>query len=162
MSQSPKKVAAWQEAHPSLKIPEDALATAGPWPSLEVSDFLVWARNQDAIPAHVVKLVEELAAELRWAYDGWTKSLATDAHALLIDLFHNATGSDQYNFTRQFLQDYAKAHGYFIEPPQDETPPPWRQASESGGYVPPQPPGLSEEMIEAGNVKPPTAKKKNA
>jgi hypothetical protein len=157
MPQSAQKVAAWFTAHPTFKnrIAEDVLATAGPWPSLEVGDFLTWAREREDIPRYIIQLVEALSDELRWVYDEWTKSIAMDSHALLVDMFHNAVGDDRYNFTRQFLQDYAKAHGMMLEPPKDDTPPPWRVAGESGGQVPFVPKPLKQEQIEAGNVEPP-------
>ena len=156
---SAKEIAAWKTAHPMFdkRMDEEMLSTAPRWGSLEVSDFLVFARQRDdAIPAFVVKYVEELAEELRWVYDMWTASAATDPHNMLIDMFHNAIGDDRYNFVRQFLQDYAKSHGYTVEPPKDETPPPWRVASEGGGFTSmPPPPQLPREAIDAGNVEPP-------
>lgn len=153
--QSARKIAAWQAAHAHLKkkISEDALATCGPWPSLEVSDFLVWAREHENIPSVVVQMVEQLRDELVWVYDMWAKAVVNDAQFLMTDLMVNATGADEYNFTRRFLQDYAKNHAIFYEEPKEEIPP-WRVAAESGGQVPPQP-VLSKEAIDAGNVEPP-------
>lgn len=142
MKQSVQKVAAWQKAHPHLKIPEDVLATCGPWPSLEVSDFLVWAREQEDIPKIVIQIVEQLASECAWAYDMWAKIAATDAQKLMIDLLRSTDQSPEYNFTQRFLQDFAKAHGMYTDVAQQETPPPWRQAAETG--APSQPPKAAE------------------
>ena len=153
--QNAKKVAEWLTAHPQIKMPEDVLATAGPWPSLEMSDFLVYARKRGDYPPEVIKLIEQLWRECLWAYDGWARAVVNDAQTMIIDMMHNAVGDDKYNFTRQFLQDYARSHGYFAEPPQDDTPPPWRIAAESGTTVPIQPPALPQEALDAGNVEPP-------
>lgn len=146
MPQSAKKIAAWLEAHPQMKdvIPEDVLATCGPWPSLEASDFLVYAREREEYPREAVKLVEELWRECLWAYDGWAKALAMDAQFMIRDMLANCSGADAYNFTRQFLTDYAKAHGMVAETPKEEAPPPWRQQTpnpyaDSGGVPPPMP-----------------------
>ena len=128
MAQSAKKVAAWLVAHPKL-LPEEAVATAGPWPSLEVGDFLVWAREQEDYPKEVIRLVEQLWRECLWAYDNWTKAAHADAQNMLIDLLHNCRGSDQYHFTAKFLRDYGQAHGYFTQVPEEEETPPWRQGS---------------------------------
>jgi hypothetical protein len=154
MPQKVEKVAAWKAAHPGITIDDDVLATAGPWPSLEVSDFLVWVRERDDVPKIVISLVEALAAELRWTYDGWTKAAASNPQQLLIDLLHNCSGDDRYNFTRQVVTDFAKSQGFSLKPPEDDTPPPWRIGSESGGYVP-SVPKLPQEAIGAGNAEPP-------
>lgn len=161
MAESAKKVAAWIEAHPQLKIPEDVLATCGPWPSLEATDFLVWAREREEFPDIALKMVADLLQEVNWAYAGWTKAASTDAPALLRDLMANASGADEYNFTRRFLQDYAKAHGMSAEPPKEEVIPPWRQATETGAVPVPRP-QLSREAVAAGNVEPPKPKTRTA
>src|SRR5262245_16539466 len=127
---SAKKVAEWQKTYPRFKIPEDILATCGPWPSLEVNDFLVYAKGRE-YPPEVVRLVEELRDEIVWAYGMWAQSVVTDPGFLLTDMMVNCVGSDQYNFTRKFIQDYAKSHGYAVEQKPDEALPPWRQATES-------------------------------
>lgn len=150
-----KQIAAWKTAHPTLHIPEDILASCGPWPSLEANDFMAYAKGNDRYPQELVKFVGELRDELVFCYDMWTKCVAqSNAEHLLKDLLYNTAGNEAYNFTRKFLLDYAHAHGLFVEDPVEEAPPPWRVGIESGGGVPVQPP-LPREAVEAGNVEPP-------
>ncbi len=134
---SAEKVAAWKKAHPTLLIEEDVLATAGPWPSLQISDFLVYARNSDHYPKEVIKFMEEAAQELTFAYEGWARAVhQSDTRWLMADLFQNTAGSDAYAFTRKFLQDYARDRGLLLDVKQEEEDlPPWLQGGETTGGV---------------------------
>jgi hypothetical protein len=134
---------------------EDVLSTAGPWPSLQISDFLVYARESSDYPKEVIRFMEDAAEELNFAYDGWARAAhQSDTKAMMNDLFMNTAGSDAYAFTRKFLQDYARDRGLLLDDRKDEELPPWLQAGETtGGTTMPQP-IVSQPQIET--APPPT------
>lgn len=132
-----KQVAAWKTAHPDLKIPEDKLAACGPWPSLEVNDFLGYARGRDMYPKELVKFIEQLRDEIAFAYDGWTRTvLMSDPALLLRNMLDSATGSDQYNFTKQFILDFARNRALMVEDVVEEEAPPWMRAESNSVPAP--------------------------
>lgn len=109
------QVQKWREAHPGLEVDEAALMTAGPWPSLFVTDFTAYLSSKGIDP-DVANFVRDMGREMAWAYGWWKKAARdSDASSLLIDMMNNAStvGDDrgQYAFVQRFITDYARANG---------------------------------------------------
>jgi len=132
MTASLAEVQKWREAHPALLLDEAALVSAGPWPSLHVTDFVVYLQSKGADET-IASFVRDLGHETAWAYGGWKKAAhGNHTGLLLLDMLNNAStvGDDagQYAFVRRFLTDYAKANG--IEVPMLGVPTrPWMKVS---------------------------------
>lgn len=110
-------VADWRKAHPNLEIPEAALVTVGPFPSLRANDFVAYLQGRDRDGDETLAAyVRDLGRETAWAYDGWKKAQRDgDPAALVLDMINNASAvgeaATQYDFVRRFLRDYAAANG---------------------------------------------------
>ena len=104
-----------------LIVSEAALITAGPFPSLHATDFVVYLRSQGSDPK-LVDYINDLNREVAWAYGNWHKAQRNgNAPELLADMLNNATTkgdeSGRYAFVQKFIRDYAAANGIAIPEP---------------------------------------------
>ena len=113
----PREIAKWRLAHQNplgqnIYVPEEALASVAPFPSLYATDFVVYLEGK-GIDAQVVQYVRDLARETLWAYDNWAKAQRdADTGTLVGDMLNNCTKEDSfYAPIRKFLVDYARANG---------------------------------------------------
>lgn len=123
------QVQKWREAHPGLDVDEAALMTAGPWPSLSVTDFLAYLSSM-GMSGDIVSFIRDQGREMAWAYGGWKKAERdSSADRLLTDMLNNAStvGDDrgQYAFVQRFIRDYARANGIPIRDQAGDAPAPW-------------------------------------
>jgi hypothetical protein len=113
------EIAKWRAAHPTIEMPDEGLKTAAPFPSLRLTEFMVYMDSKDDKDA--ARYIRDLRREITWTYDGWAKALHYSvAKRIIADLLNNATAvpaalgnSDGPHYVpiRQFLIDYAKANG---------------------------------------------------
>lgn len=111
----------WREAHSEIGIDDAPLETMAPFPSLYANDFIamVEARGDDH---QIVDFVRGIHREMVWVYGNWAKAQRDgDAARLLTDLLNNATGSE-FDLTRKFLTDYAKANNIRVDSTPDSEP----------------------------------------
>lgn len=115
----------WKAAHPDIEITEEALNSVAPFPSLFANDLAVYleskGQNED-----VVQFVRDLNREIVWVYGNWTKAQRDqDAQRLLLDLYNTVRQGAEYELTRKFLTDYAKANNIKLLTTADQGAPAW-------------------------------------
>lgn len=123
------QVAMWRKAHQNIEVPEAALVTAGPFPSLYANDFCVYLQSRGA-EEQIATYVRDLGREIAWVYGNWQQaSRNADRGALLADMMVNASAvgeaAHQYDFVRRFIQDYAAANGIRLPNLGSEPSTPW-------------------------------------
>src|SRR5689334_12323170 len=111
----------WREAHSGIDIDEQALASAGPFPSLFVNDFAAYLDGKGS-EREVVTFVKDMARETAWAYGNWQKALRdSDRGKLLADMLNAASAvgdaAQPYAFVQRFIRDYAAANGIVLTTP---------------------------------------------
>jgi hypothetical protein len=138
----PNQIKKWRLAHVGLEIPDEAIATVAPFPSLYANDLAVYLEAKGQ-PDEVVQLVRDLNREALWAYDNWKKCQDnSDPEKLLMDMINNArTGGAEYGFVTKFLRDYAAANNIKVGPLVDNAKPAWMDGltaiNNAGGAVHP-------------------------
>ena len=127
MAVDPKELAKWRQAHQNplgqnIDVPEAALATVAPFPSLYASDFCVFLEASRVSP-QVVDFVRSISREIAWVYNNWAKAQRDgDPSRLIGDMLNNATSVSgaggiqvDYSQVRKFLLDYAAANGISLK-----------------------------------------------
>lgn len=104
----------WREAYPTLRIPDNALASQKDFPSLYATDYVAYLKG---ISPEAGENFEKLVIETRWAYSMWQKAQRdADKQALLQDVFNGARHGNEYGFVRKYLMDYAEANNIKLIP----------------------------------------------
>lgn len=116
----------WRAAYTQIYVPDAGLQTMAPFPSLYAGDFITYLEGKGIDPS-VASFVRGITREMQWAYDGWAKAQRDgDPAKLIASMIGQASGGPEYEFTRRFLLDYAKANG--IATPDINAEPPWKTA----------------------------------
>jgi hypothetical protein len=98
----------WREAYRGINLSDEALATAGPFPSLYVGDYLVFLERKGA-DEQTVAIVKAMHNELVFAYGGWAKAVTDGNTVDLLDRLSHSTDNAQVH---KFLSDWRQANGY--------------------------------------------------
>lgn len=133
-----RELAKWRAAHQGISIPDIALETVAPFPSLYAGDFAVYLEASGGA-TDMVQFVRDMSREMAWTYDNWAKAQRDADTAKLIDnMLSNCSGEGgggDYSITRKFIQDYARANGIALS--SDPTPqrPSWMDSVRGTGTV---------------------------
>lgn len=123
----------WREAYNNIEIADDALSTMAPFPSLFSNDFIVYLQSKGN-PDNVVEFVRDMHREMVWVYGNWAKvQRDSDVRRLLGDMINGADGPD-YEFTKKFILDYAKANNIALTLPTAE--PSWLGDAQAAAIAP--------------------------
>lgn len=145
MSDDGTQIKKWRLAYPEIDVTEEGLATMAPFPSLFANDLLVYLASK-GLDKDALEFVRDMHREMVWVYGNWAKAQRdNNPKLLMLDLLNNATGAE-YDATRKFLMDYAKANNIEVAA-NEKGAPMWlgemkaaAAANASAVYAPPQSP----------------------
>jgi hypothetical protein len=114
-------VAKWREAHPDIAIEDAPLHTMAPFPSLAIVDFIVYQESRGA-DADVISFLKDVAREISWVYDNWTKEQRDrDGVKLMDDLVRNIPKGEPFSdFLFRFIRDYRDGNNLNWKQPADQ------------------------------------------
>src|SRR4029077_8175112 len=114
-------VAKWKEAHPDIVFSDDALKPMVPFPSLAINDYVHYLESR-GLGEDVRSFVKDVARELAWTYDNWSKAQRdNDGVRLMDDIVRNIPKGEPFSdFLLRFISDYRAANNLNWANPYDQ------------------------------------------